>query len=632
MYYSDSRVVLGYITNETRRFYVYVSNRVERIRKTSSPEQWYYVPSQQNPADLATRSVDAQNLSGSMWLRGPNFLRQQETSVNMTASQASEAAEDDPEVRPVVQALATQILPSKKPLGTSRFSRFSQWGTLVRAFARILLAMRTYHQRVQGKPSTTASAKLSVPLLDRAKFMIIKNVQREVYEEELSRLNNSEVLPKTRLLLKLCPVIDNDGLLRVGGRLERASLSYEESHPLILPSSHHITSLLIRHYHERVQHQGRNLPLGLIRSSGIWIVGGKRAINSAINSCIKCKKLRGRQQTQKMADLPIDRLTPAPPFSYVGLDVFGPWLVSARRTRGGVANSKRWAVLFTCLTTRAIHIEVIESMDTSCFITALRRFLALRGPAIQLRSDCGTNFIGARNELQSCLSEMDDSAIQSYLANEGCEWIFNAPHASHVGGVWERMIGMTRRILDSILADLGPVRLTHEVLTTLMTEVTAIVNARPLVPVSTDPEMPEILTPATLLTQKSRALKATPGNFSCTELYSKQWRQVQYLANLFWTRWRKEYLPTLQPRRKWRNETRNLEEGDLVLLRWREASRNYWPLARITKAQASADGKVRKVDLVTAKDGSRKSYTRPVTEVILLRSEENFQKMKTKLG
>ena len=453
VYYSDSRVVLGYITNETRRFYVYVSNRVERIRKSSSPEQWYYVPSQQNLADLATRSVDAQNLSSSIWLRGPNSLHQQDTSFNTTASQASETAEDDPEVRPVVQALATQILP-KKPLGTSRFSRFSQWETLVRAIARILLAMRTYHQRTQGKPSTTESTKLSVSLLDRAKFMIIKNVQREAYEEELSRLNNSDVLPKTSPLLKICPVIDNDGLLRVGGRLERASLSYEESHPLILPSSHHITSLLIKHYHERVQHQGRHFTLGLIRSSGIWIVGGKRAVNSAINNCIKCKKLRGRQQIQKMGDLPIDRLTPAPPFSYVGLDVFGPWLVSARRTRGGVANSKRWAVLFTCLTTRAIHIEVIESMDTSCFINALRRFLALRGPAIQLRSDCGTNFVGARNELQSCLNEMDDSAIQSYLANEGCEWIFNPPHASHVGGVWERMIGVTRRILDSILADL----------------------------------------------------------------------------------------------------------------------------------------------------------------------------------
>ena len=165
-----------------------------------------------------------------------------------------------------------------------------------------------------------------------------------------------------------------------------------------------------------------------------------------------------------------------------------------------------------------------------------------------------------------------------------------------------------------------------------MAEVTAIVNARPLVPVPSDPEIPEILTPAILLTQKSRALKSIPGNFSSTELYSKQWRQVQHLANMFWTRWRKEYLPTLQPRRKWQSETRNLEEGDLVLLHCKESPRNYWPLARITKAYVSAGGKVRKVDLVTAKEGSRKSYTRPVTEVILLKTEKDFERMKTPRG
>ena len=249
------------------------------------------------------------------------------------------------------------------------------------------------------------------------------------YEQEISCLNNSRGLPKTSPHLKLSPMVDNDGLVRVSGRLQRASLSYEESHHLILPSSHHVSSLLIKHYHEKVQHQGRHFTLGLIRSGGFWIVGSKRAVNSAINNCIKSKKLRGRQQTQKMADLPVDRLTPAPPFSYLGLDVFGPWLVSARRTRGGMANSKRWAVLFTCLTTRAIHIEVIESMDASCFINTLLRFLALQGPAVQFRSDCGTNFVGARSKLQSYLKEMDDRAIQSYLATEGCNWIFNAPHA-----------------------------------------------------------------------------------------------------------------------------------------------------------------------------------------------------------
>ena len=177
-------------------------------------------------------------------------------------------------------------------------------------------------------------------------------------------------------------MIDKEGFVRVGGRLEQAGLSYEERHPLILPSSHHVTTLLVTSYHGKVQHQGRHFTLGLIKSSGFWIIGGKRIVNSVINSCIKCKKLRGRQQIQKMADLPVERLTPAPPFSYVGLDVFGPWTVSARRTRGGVANSKRWAVLFTCLTITAIHIELLESMDTSSFINALCRFLALRGPVV----------------------------------------------------------------------------------------------------------------------------------------------------------------------------------------------------------------------------------------------------------
>ena len=153
-YYSDSRVVLGYISNETRRFYVYVSNRVESIRKSSSPEQWYYVTSHKKPADLATRSVDAQNLSSSMWHHRPTFLHHQEVSVSTNASLASETAEDDP----VVQALATQIMPDKR-LGTSRFARFSQWATLVRAIGRLLSFVQSHRQESPEKPGTTEGRK-----------------------------------------------------------------------------------------------------------------------------------------------------------------------------------------------------------------------------------------------------------------------------------------------------------------------------------------------------------------------------------------------------------------------------------------------------------------------------------------
>jgi hypothetical protein len=167
-----------------------------------------------------------------------------------------------------------------------------------------------------------------------------------------------------------------------------------------------------------------------------------------------------------MADLPVERLTPAPPFSFVGLEVFGPWQVMARRTRGGIADSKRWAVIFTCLAVRAIHIELLESMNTSCFINALRRFFAIRGPAVQLRCDNGTNFVGARNELNAAFKEMDTEVITNYLSQQQCEWILNPPHGSHSDGVWEQMIGVCQRVLDSILMDVGPTRLTHKVLST----------------------------------------------------------------------------------------------------------------------------------------------------------------------
>lgn len=166
----------------------------------------------------------------------------------------------------------------------------------------------------------------------------------------------------------------------------------KETNPVIVPSRSHVTGLLVRHYHENVQHQGRHFTEGAIRAGGWWIVGAKRRISSEIQRCIKCRSLRGSMEVQQMAELPHERLQSDPPFSYVGLDVFGPWEVTARRTRGGQANSKRWAVLFTCMCTRAVHIEVIEEMSFSSFINALRRFFAIRGPAKQLRSDRGTNF------------------------------------------------------------------------------------------------------------------------------------------------------------------------------------------------------------------------------------------------
>ncbi|XP_052254912.1 uncharacterized protein LOC127860679 [Dreissena polymorpha] len=150
---------------------------------------------------------------------------------------------------------------------------------------------------------------------------------------------------------------------------------------------------------DAIHHQGRHYTEGAIRNHGYWIVGVKRLVSSIIYQCVTCRRLRGNFVNQQMANLPEDRLTPGPPFTYVGVDTFGPWPVVTRRTRGGIAESKRWAIIFVCLVTRASHIEVIEDMSSSDFINALRRFISVRGPVKEFRSDRGTNFVGALKDI-----------------------------------------------------------------------------------------------------------------------------------------------------------------------------------------------------------------------------------------
>ncbi|KAF1387159.1 hypothetical protein PFLUV_G00102450 [Perca fluviatilis] len=614
-FYSDSKVVLGYIYNESKRFHVYVHNRVQRIRQSTKPEQWHYVHTEENPADHASRSVPASRLPETTWFTGPNFLCKTSNEPEPVKSFNLIKPDMDVEIRPEVRSCATQL--KEKGLSSERFQRFSSFKTLVRAIALLIHIARcqkpsNWNDRCKGWHKCDLSR--TPDELCQAKEVIIRAVQKEAFKKEFEALETSKPVPLNSSLYRLSPMLQND-LICLGGRLKNANLNIGEKNPVILPKDNHVSLLLVRHHHAEVKHQGRHLTEGAVRAAGLWLLGGKRIINSILHKCVTCRRLRGKFQQQRMADLPPERLKTCPPFTYVGLDVFGPWVICTRRTRGGQAESKRWAIMFCCMSSRAVHIEVIDSMDTSGCINALRRFFAIRGPAKQLRSDCGTNFIGACKEL-GMGKDQPDKTVQTYLNQEGCSWEFNPPHASHMGGSWERLIGLARRILDSMLLE-QYTRLTHDVLCTLMAEVTAILNARPLIPVSNDPEDPFILSPSMLLTQKV-GVPSPPGDFTDKDLLTKQWRQVQSLANRFWNRWSREYLPTLLCRRKWHKSYQNLQEGDIVLLKDTQVARNHWPTAIITKTFPGKDGRVRKVELRTTVQGSSKTFFRPVSEVILL--------------
>ncbi|XP_021362346.1 uncharacterized protein LOC110456114 [Mizuhopecten yessoensis] len=331
----------------------------------------------------------------------------------------------------------------------------------------------TYHKH------DTEDIRTDVDLKKEAEMFLLKDIQEETFPLELHCLKEKKPLPKASSLINLSPTLDKDGLLRVGGRLSNAEHLYTgEKHPVTIPGKHYIATLLVRHYHEQIRHQGRHFTEGAVRSAGYCITGGKRLINSILHICVKCRKLRGMLEHQKMADLPSDRLTPSPPFTYVAVDTFGPWQVVTRRTRGGQANAKRWAIMFSCLTTRGIHIEVIEELSASSFINALRRFTSLRGPVKEIRSDRGTHFVASTDDLGIKSLNVEDDEIRKCLTRDETIWKFNPPHASHMNGSWERMIGLARRILDSMLSDLSSKHLTHEVLCTFMAEVCTIVNGR----------------------------------------------------------------------------------------------------------------------------------------------------------
>ena len=249
-----------------------------------------------------------------------------------------------------------------------------------------------------------------------------------------------------------------------------------------------------------------------ICANGFWVIGCSGAVSKCISTCVKCRRLRSSVQEQKMADLPADRLEHVPPFTYCGVDFFGPWY-----TKEGRKGLKRYGCLFTCMSSRAVHIEIANSLETDLFINALRRFLSIRGPMRQLRCDQGTNFIGASRELQTEMNQMNHTKVKEFLLKEQCDYFefkMNPPSASHMGGVWERQIRTIRKVLASLMDQAGP-QLNDESLNTLMCEAAAIVNSRPLSVDDNlnDPTSLAPLTPNHLLTMKSRVILPPPGKF-----------------------------------------------------------------------------------------------------------------------
>ena len=629
VFWTDSTCVPSYIASQDKRFHTFVANRVSSIHEASSPLQWNYVDTKSNPADDASRGLQVEELlKNKRWLQGPEFLWQSRENWPEQPSVGSKSIkENDPEVK---KAKAFTVNATRIGELDKIFTRFSSWYRLKRFVAWMLRYRRALHKACKKDSSKEREAKrrpiqhLTVEELHEAELEIVKIVQERSFREEIAAISqnlksscNANVAPnpikRSSHLYKLDPVYDKR-VLRVGGRLRNSSVPEVAKHPLILPRNHHVVTLIIEFYHDLSGHCGLEHVLAMLRER-FWIIRARVLIKSVLNRCFSCKKRQAPVGAQKMADLPADRVTAGkPPFTSVGVDCFGPFFV-----KNGRSNAKRYGVLFTCLTIRAVHIEVVSSLDTDSFLNALRRFVARRGQPEEIRSDNGTNFVGANHELRKAIKAWNQDKINEFLVQRNVRWTFNPPKASHHGGAWERCIRTVRKVLNALTNEQV---LDDERLTTLMCEVEAIVNNRPITKVSDDPKDLEALTPNHLLLLR-KGLECPPAVFSSNDLYlRRKWRQVQYLADLFWKRWTKEYLPCLQQRQKWSKIQRNFSVGDIVLVADENAPRNTWPLGRVVEVRRNGkDGLVRSVVVKT----KLTTLDRPVTKIVLLETVENVE-------
>ena len=441
-FWSDSQTVLRWLNSNTMKFHVFVANRVGDILDTAPAAQWRYVATSDNPADDSSRGLYGCDLSLShRWFNGPKFLSCpiETWPVNIVMS---EPKSGDPEVSGPIAIFSVNVEPSlivHHPIAML-FERSSSWPKCIRVIARIRRILP------QGKHLRNRSS-IDVDELTQAESILIKFIQCDAFGPEMQSICSGHDLKPTSSLRCLSPYLDKEGMLRVDGRLGNSPvLPVSSKHPIVLPAKHRGTRLIIRYYHLLLCHASPSRILcDLVQK--YWTVHARRAINSVLSECTYCKRRSVTPVPPYMAPLPSTRLKPSdPPFAVTGVDYFGPMEVIIFRRK-----VKRYGVIFTCLATRAVHLEVASSLDADSFIMAFRRFTNVRGRVAICYSDNGTNLAAGEKELRSCLQQWNQQHLTDSLAQTGVKWVFNPPAAPHFGGVWERLIRSAKSALNIIL-------------------------------------------------------------------------------------------------------------------------------------------------------------------------------------
>lgn len=605
-FWSDSSIVLSWlerrITNET----VFVVNRISEIeenvreikRKKSVPAvvQWRHVRSEENASDDCTRGLHLEDMTANQkcrFLEGPDFLKQPREKWSAYSMKSVSLQADELSPGGVWQ---TKVVEQGELFDLHRYS------TYIKAQRVVAFVLRFIHNAKCKTTEQKRQGHLRAPEYLEAEIVLCKVDQQTGIRSQFDGL----LLQKKgrQHLDKLCPM-DDDGIIRVGGRLGQSMiLNYSLKHPIVLDGKRRLAYLIVKDIHERHGHMGVQFVISLVRTR-FWILKLSWLVKTIKRNCVVCRRRDCHTLTPQMAALPPARIEPVLPFIRCGVDYFGPFLV-----RRGRSQEKVWGVIFTCFSTRAVHLELADSLSADCFINVFRRFTGRRGEVNEVWSDNGTNFVGAEHELKKELQKLRASGLSEELAARGVQWHFNPPAASHFGGAWERLIRSVRKALYVVMRGR---EMKFSIFETALVEVEALLNSRPISKVSTDEQDMTALTPGHFLilrpfTARSYAV------IQDKEINSRNaWRTSQAIVNMFWRRWMTEYVPNLQERHKWHAERPNVNVNDVVMLIDNSTPRGKWPLGLVVKVYPGQDGVVRVVDVKIHDDIV---HRRPVAKLV----------------
>lgn len=619
--YTDSKISIQWMHKEPIDLKTFVGNRVAFIRERVEISAWSHVRTKENPADLVSRGLMPDELAGNdLWWKGPKWLIQ--SKKNWPSPIEIEFSKEEPEMTIEMRVHAVQKEIAEVKIGTESgnvVSLLDYSNNLEKIQTIYAYALRfksgfierfhngTLKESVrQGKRRQRKKLILLPSALEKAQAMkyLIKREQETFYAKELKgNMNKSKLEP-------LKPIRDQDGILRVGGRLKHASCPYEMKVPIILPPKSRLTWLIMHEAHETTKHGHVQVMMQYVRER-YWIPRLRYELRDFVGRCVTCKRYDHPMGVQLMGDLPFDRVNLCKPFRRCGVDYAGP--IEIRDSPHPRAPRRKvWIAVFVCLMSRAIHLDIVLDLTSAEFLDCFKRFVGRRGRCDIVYSDNATTFVGASKELKAALKIWYADETIKKISSFGTNWKFMTAGAPHQGGVYEAAVKKTKHHLRRVI---GGQCWMYSQYNTLLIEIEAVLNSRPLYELSDDPNDMQALTPGHFLFGEAPKVLARMDPPPKTKYSVKKiWAEAQNMKENFWNRYLVEYLPTLQVRKKWTKENCDYEIGQLAVIKDENLAPAHWLMGRIVELIPSNDGLVRSVKLKTATG----QLSRPVQKICIL--------------